>query len=143
MGIRTETAYEPVLSDHIDEEAIETYDRASVAWPVDPQGYHYGASALRLPARDLAKFDYLYLNSGQWDGSQLVPTDYVAAATSATGSSPNLSAGYGWLWWVGTEGGRTFVARGLADSSSTSFPSWTSSWSSPAIPKLAASTPRS
>ena len=113
MGIRTETAYEPVLSDHIEEEAIETYDRASVAWPVDPQGYHYGASALRLPARDLAKFGYLYLNGGQWDGSQLVPADYVAAATSATGSSPNLSAGYGWLWWVGTEGGRTFFARGF------------------------------
>jgi CubicO group peptidase (beta-lactamase class C family) len=42
------------------------------------------------------------------------PADYVTASTSPEGSSPNLSAGYGRLWWVGTENGhRTFSARGL------------------------------
>jgi hypothetical protein len=60
----------------------------------------------------LAKFGYLYLNGGRWDGNQLIPADYVAAATSQTGSTPNVSMGYGWLWWVATEGGhRTFSAR--------------------------------
>ena len=43
LGIRTDGAYEPVLSDHIDAATVEAYERASVAWPVDPQGYHYGA----------------------------------------------------------------------------------------------------
>ena len=43
----------------------------------------------------------------------MIPADYVAAATSPKGSSPNISAGYGWLWWVGTEGGdHTFFAQG-------------------------------
>ena len=97
---------------HIDNSTIEAYERSSVAWPVDPQGYHYGAAFLRLPARDLAKFGYLYLNGGRWDGKQVIPADYVAAATSAAGSSPNYSNGYGWLWWVGTEIDRTFFARG-------------------------------
>ena len=53
---------------------------------------------------------------GQWDGKEIIPADYVAAATSAAGSSPNVSNGYGWLWWVGTESGRTFFARGSAGS---------------------------
>ena len=61
----------------------------------------------------MAKFGYLYLNGGRWDGDQLIPADYVAAATSPGGSSPNLSSGYGRHWWVATEGGhRTFSARG-------------------------------
>jgi hypothetical protein len=32
-----------------------------VAWPRDPQGYHYGGGFLKLPTRDLAKLGYLYL----------------------------------------------------------------------------------
>jgi CubicO group peptidase (beta-lactamase class C family) len=113
LGIRTDGAFEPVLSDHIDAATVEAYEQASVAWPVDPQGYHYGAAFLRLPARDLAKFGYLYLNGGRWDGNQLVPAGYVAAATSPKGSSPNLDNGYGWHWLVANEGDHhTFSARG-------------------------------
>src|SRR5215207_10085280 len=82
-------AFEPVLSDHVDAATVEAYEAASVAWPVDPQGYHYGAGLLRLPARDLGKLGYLYLNDGRWDGNQLIRADYVAAATSLDGSSPN------------------------------------------------------
>jgi CubicO group peptidase (beta-lactamase class C family) len=113
LGIRTDTAFEPVLSDHVDAATLEAYDRASVAWPVDPQGYHYGAAFLRLPARDLAKFGYLYLNGGEWDGHQLIPADYVATATSLKGSSPNHDNGFGWHWWVKTDTDRRdFFARG-------------------------------
>ena len=113
LGIRTEGAFEPVLDDPVDKATIEAYERANIAWPVDPQGYHYGAALLRLPTRDLAKFGYLYLNGGQWDGKQVIPADYVAAATSPAGRSPNLSMGYGWHWWVAVEDGhRTFTALG-------------------------------
>ena len=84
-----------------------------MAWPVDPLGYHDGARALRLPPPDLAKFGYLYLNGGRWDGNQLIPAALRDAATSPKGSSPNLDNAYGWHWWVDTDGEhRSFVARG-------------------------------
>jgi CubicO group peptidase (beta-lactamase class C family) len=113
LGIPTNGAFEPELSSDIDPEILTVYERASVAWPVDPQGYHYGAALLRLPSRDLAKIGYLYLNGGRWDGNQLIPADYVAASTSPAGSGPNLAMGYAWLWWVGSERDRrTFFAQG-------------------------------
>jgi len=113
LGIRTAGAFEPVLDESVDDATLAAYDRASVAWPVDPQGHHFGASYLRLPVRELAKLGHLYLNGGQWDGHQLVPVDFVTAATSPRGRSPNLSMGYGWHWWVAVEDGHhTFSARG-------------------------------
>jgi CubicO group peptidase (beta-lactamase class C family) len=113
LGIDTTGAFEPVLRADLDPLMLETYQRAGVAWPTDPQGYHYGGAFLRLPARDLAKLGYLYLNGGRWDGAQVVPADYVAAATSSTGSEPNVGSGYGWQWWVAKDGNhRTFRAEG-------------------------------
>src|SRR6185437_8261704 len=56
LGINTKRAFEPVLGGKIDQAKLDAYERASMAWPVDPQGYHYGGAFLRLPARDLAKF---------------------------------------------------------------------------------------
>jgi CubicO group peptidase (beta-lactamase class C family) len=90
----------------------EAYERAPVAWPRDPQGYHYGGGGLRLPARDLAKFGYLYLNGGRWDGTQVVPGDYVAASTRPQ-SEPGGPGDYGYQWWVTNETGHGgFRAQG-------------------------------
>jgi CubicO group peptidase (beta-lactamase class C family) len=114
LGINTDGAFEPVLAADIDPLTLETYQRAAVAWPIDPQGHHFGGAFLRLPTRDLAKLGYLYLNGGRWDGNQIIPADYVAAATSLSGPSAGQPTGYGLHWWVADEGGHhTFRAEGF------------------------------
>jgi CubicO group peptidase (beta-lactamase class C family) len=80
-----------IATDHALVQAVRTwpptpshekaYGAAPVAWPTDPQGYQVGFGWVKLPARDLAKFGYLYLNNGRWDGTQVVPADYVRAST--------------------------------------------------------------
>ena len=40
----------------------KAYEQAQVAWPIDPQGYPMGFGFVKLAARDLAKFGFLYLN---------------------------------------------------------------------------------
>jgi CubicO group peptidase (beta-lactamase class C family) len=118
LGIHTEHAFQPVgvaFPTPAEERASE---RAKVAWVTDPQGYHSGFAGLQLPARDLAKLGYLYLNGGRWDGVQIVPAGYVRASTQRQshpppGAAPPLD-GYGYQWWVTSEHGHpSFVAHGL------------------------------
>jgi len=81
-------------------------------WASDPQGYTRGWSDLILTPHDMAKLGFLYLNEGEWDGQQLLPADWVAAATGPLGSST-----YGYQWWLhpygyyanGAGGQRIFV----------------------------------
>ena len=113
LGIATEDAFEPTIRRGAPTPAQdEAYERASVAWPRDPEGYHFGFGGLRLPARDLAKFGYLYLNGGRWDGTQVVRADYVAASTRPQ-SEPGGPGDYGYQWWVTNESGHDgFRAQG-------------------------------
>jgi CubicO group peptidase (beta-lactamase class C family) len=114
LGIGTDNALEQVLRRWPPTQAqVAAYERAPMAWPKDPQGYHLGDSLLRLPARDLAKLGYLYLNGGRWDGAQVVPAEYVAASTRPQ-SDPTMGPGdYGYHWWVTNETGHdSFRAMG-------------------------------
>jgi CubicO group peptidase (beta-lactamase class C family) len=63
-------------------------------WSEDPQGVSTGGWGLALTPRDMARFGYLYLNRGEWDGVQIVPEAWVDA--SLTAHTP----GYGYQWWL-------------------------------------------
>ena len=56
---------------------------------------------LKTSCLDLARFGYLLLQHGQWAGQQIVPADWVDAAT--TTSTP-LNAAYGYLIWLNQPG---------------------------------------
>jgi CubicO group peptidase (beta-lactamase class C family) len=107
LGIHTEHAFQPVGVAFPTPAEERAYERAKVAWVTDPQGYHSGFAGLQLPARDLAKLGYLYLNGGRWDGVQVVPAGYVRASTQRQ-SHPTTAAlfdGYGYQWWVTSDHG--------------------------------------
>jgi CubicO group peptidase (beta-lactamase class C family) len=113
LGIATDHALELTINHWpVTKGALETFEKATVAWPRDPQGYHLGDGFLKLPARDLAKLGYLYLNDGRWDGTQVVPADHVRASTQPQ-SDPDTGDHYGYQWWVNDNYGYdTFRAQG-------------------------------
>jgi CubicO group peptidase (beta-lactamase class C family) len=117
LGIHTEHAFQPVGVAFPTPAQERASERAKVAWVTDPQGYHSGFAGLQLPARDLAKIGYLYLNGGRWDGVQVLPASYVRASTQRQSHPPSGAApldGYGYQWWVTSEHGHpSFVAHGL------------------------------
>lgn len=87
-------------------------------WQITAQGW-YSSSApkgrLLLRPRDMAKFGYLYLNQGVWDGVQVIPAAYVTDSTHKQNKGgPPVNAAYGYLWWI-TQHGKyaAFFASGL------------------------------
>jgi CubicO group peptidase (beta-lactamase class C family) len=51
-----------------------------------------------LTPRDMAKFGQLYLNSGAWNGRQIVPKEWVEESTAK--HSVVQGVNYGYLWWL-------------------------------------------
>lgn len=57
---------------------------------------------LESTCQDLARFGYLFLREGRWDGEQVISADWVEAATG--GASQEINAAYGYLWWLNRPG---------------------------------------
>ena len=80
-----------------------------VRWKTDPQGIDVGFGRMWLKPHDMAKFGWLFLNKGQWDGRTIVSSDWVDAATRGHIETKS-SDQYGYQWWVDKEG--SFAAMG-------------------------------
>lgn len=90
-------------------------------WPKDLEGYYIGAGDIQFTARDMARFGLLYLNNGQFNGRQILPSDWVreslqnyATNINSVGVKSNRlgryihNIGYGYQWWSGIAGGHQF-----------------------------------
>jgi CubicO group peptidase (beta-lactamase class C family) len=81
------------------------------AWLADQNGITFGNSWLRLKPLDMARFGYLYLNNGAWNGRQVVPQAWVEQSTrkhietKGTMLYDAEQDGYGYLWWMNGFGG--------------------------------------
>lgn len=74
-------------------------------WLQYPGGIPIAASGLRLLPRDMAKIGLLYLNNGQWNGTQIVPEAWVRESLSPQAMIADRPTGfqrYGYHWWLGT-----------------------------------------
>lgn len=64
---------------------IESGDDLSVYWST---------------TRSMARFGLLILNNGNWNGTQIVSSNYLVAATN---TSQQINKSYGYLWWINGE----------------------------------------
>jgi CubicO group peptidase (beta-lactamase class C family) len=60
-----------------------------------------GDSGIYISSRELARFGYLALHNGVWDGQQLLSAWWMDLATKA---SQAMNPAYGYTWWVNSEG---------------------------------------
>lgn len=91
-------------------------------WSQDSDGNYYGAHGMPLTARDMARFGLLYLNSGEYEGNQVVSADWVSESLDRYSENINISGwfpwssryghyrdlGYGYQWWSAEAGDHRF-----------------------------------
>jgi CubicO group peptidase (beta-lactamase class C family) len=87
----------------------EPLDIRGATWTENFEGINMGASHLRMPTEDIAKFGQLYLQKGKWMGKQVISKEWVAAASSKQmDNGKNDSSwgyGYGFQFWMNPPGG--------------------------------------
>ena len=81
----------------------------NVSWGANFEGINMGASHLRMPSEDIAKFGQLYLQNGVWQGKQVICKEWVKEASSKQMSNGKNDSswgyGYGFQFWLNPPGG--------------------------------------
>jgi CubicO group peptidase (beta-lactamase class C family) len=72
---------------------------SDVRWYRDLAGWYKGGFDLKIRTRDMAKFGWLFLNNGTWDGEQIISQEWVNTST-ATHTQFGENHGYGYQWWT-------------------------------------------
>ncbi|MTK13231.1 MAG: serine hydrolase [Clostridiaceae bacterium] len=74
-------------------------------WVKDPNSNSTGGWGLTLIPRDMARFGFLYLNSGIWDNNQVISKTWIDESTAPHSETQidEAIAKYGYLWWLREE----------------------------------------
>lgn len=65
------------LSDVLRPALMDTMRFKEYSWSVCPMGYSIGATGLYLRTEDVAKLGILYINGGNWKGTQIISKEWV------------------------------------------------------------------
>jgi CubicO group peptidase (beta-lactamase class C family) len=93
------------LVDYLKPRLFDPLGITGATWEMSPQGIDVGGWGLNIKTEDIARFGQLYLQQGVWQGKQIVPREWVAAATAAQvdnsgrGENPDWEQGYGYQFW--------------------------------------------
>lgn len=80
----------------------------------DGNGVAFVLGGLNLRTRDYARFGQMIANGGMWQGTRIVPQDWIEISTQPTALTEPGQMGYGYQWWMGPDfGPGEFIARGI------------------------------
>jgi CubicO group peptidase (beta-lactamase class C family) len=91
---------------------------ANASWLVDKGGYEAAFTGVNATLRDYGRLGLMLATDGKLGGRQVVPADWVRAATTPAGKAfePGRSGsllGYGYQTWILPSDERQFVFRGV------------------------------
>ena len=105
------------LLEFLRERLFGPMELTEATWPSSPEGVTLGGFGLDLTTESLARFGQLLLDNGRYDNAQLVPADWITAATSKqvpndNQDNPDWKQGYGYQFWRSRNGYRADGAFG-------------------------------
>ncbi|MFC1660974.1 serine hydrolase domain-containing protein [Gemmatimonadota bacterium] len=84
---------------------------SDASWLQENRGYFTGGMGLRITARAMMKIGQMFLDGGLYEGTRVLPEDWITQSTAPLITTDNVipfGPDYGYLWWVGSGGGRDF-----------------------------------
>ncbi|MGD9293551.1 MAG: serine hydrolase [Roseobacter sp.] len=80
----------------------------------DGAGVAFVLGGLNMTTRDYARFGQMMAQGGTWNGTQIVPRDWVLASTTASAPTGPDEYGYGFQWWMPRDARpREYMGRGI------------------------------
>ncbi|TAP38626.1 tetratricopeptide repeat protein [Alteromonas sp. KUL49] len=101
-------AFKRHIAEPIQMQDFREFDSYSVSGDSEHQAVQF-----RMSSRDLARLGLLYERNGNWQGHQLIPSEWVSKSTQAmseTNMGDKYPPFYGYMWWVEEDG--SYSARG-------------------------------
>jgi CubicO group peptidase (beta-lactamase class C family) len=85
-------------------------------WHKDREGNYTGSGGIHATSRDVAKFGQLYLDGGEYEGTQIIPSEWVQNSLQSYSEKAKdygmslvfKDLGYGYGWWSATVGDHDF-----------------------------------
>jgi CubicO group peptidase (beta-lactamase class C family) len=79
------------------ERIFDRIGMGTMTWSSDPAGHTIGGWGIGATVRQYARFGYLYLKNGSWNGEALVPEAWIRQSLAP--ARPSV-AWYGFQWWL-------------------------------------------
>jgi len=102
LGIILERVTGQPVSKYLEQKIWQTLGMETPgSWSLDSNHSQFEkmASGINARAIDFAKFGRLYLNRGNWDGKQIIPSAWIEESTKPDMTSDPAEY-YQYLWWV-------------------------------------------
>lgn len=121
LGFIIKKATGKTISDYMSEKLWQPLGaKNSAFWSLDHEdGVEKAYCCFNSNARDFARVGQLYLDSGKWNDSQIVSTEYVLNSIKPADivyeSDGNKNTQYGYAWWLipNHKGHYIYYARGI------------------------------
>jgi CubicO group peptidase (beta-lactamase class C family) len=120
VGVLVSNAVGKSLSDYLSEKIWKAYGmERDAVWMVDVTNHERGGCCMAMTLADYGRFGQFILDGGKAAGRPVVPDWWVRQATTAQIANGAPPGGYGYYWWIGSNGG--YAAAGIFGQLITTF----------------------
>lgn len=102
LGVMLAEAAGTDLHSYAQERFFAPLDIEIGPWDRDPQGNYLGGNNMQLTPREMIRIGQLYLDGGRYEGTQVLPEDWVEASLKGHVWHPEHEIWYGYYWWTDT-----------------------------------------
>jgi CubicO group peptidase (beta-lactamase class C family) len=112
IGVLVSKATKKTLSQYLSEKVWAPFGmEQDASWLLGSTGHEISGCCVQASVRDMARFGVFVQSGGKINGTQIVPDDWFASATTKQADIGAPGAGYGYQWWTFDDG--SFAAQGI------------------------------